>query len=385
MTKDELETLLVHGSFNPDEVMGALTAPIFQTVTFHQSEIGVEIPFDYSRSANPTRAALEQQIALLEEGCAGYAFASGMAAITAVFFLLEQGDEILIPLDIYGGTYRLLESHFKNFGFSWKIADTTDALSLEREFGPSTKAVLLETPTNPLLRVSDIAEVSKVAHSHGALVIADNTFLSPYFQRPLSLGADIVVHSATKYIGGHNDVLAGLVVMKDRDLAERFLDVQKSTGGVLGPFDSYLLIRGLKTLGLRMEKETENASAIARWLAAHHVVKRVYYPGLEDDPGYELQKKQATGAGALLSFDLDEAHSIREFFAALKVITPAESLGSVESLACHPATMSHASIPPELREKMGITDRLVRLAIGIEGQTSLIADLENAFNVSAGR
>jgi cystathionine beta-lyase len=385
MTKDELETLLVHGSFNPDEVMGALTAPIFQTVTFHQSEIGVEIPFDYSRSANPTRAALERQVALLEEGCAGYAFASGMAAITAVLFLLEQRDEILIPLDIYGGTYRLLESHFKNLGFSWKIVDTTDALSLEREFGPSTKAVLLETPTNPLLRVSDIAEVSKVAHSHGALVIADNTFLSPYFQRPLSLGADIVVHSATKYIGGHNDVLAGLVVMKNRDLAERFLDVQKSTGGVLGPFDSYLLMRGLKTLGLRMEKETENASAIARWLAAHNGVKRVYYPGLEEDPGYELQKKQATGAGALLSFDLDETHSVKKFFAALKVITPAESLGSVESLACHPATMSHASIPPELRERMGITDRLVRLAIGIEGQNSLIADLENAFKISAGK
>ncbi|MDR1965965.1 MAG: PLP-dependent aspartate aminotransferase family protein [Synergistaceae bacterium] len=382
MTKDEFETLLVHGACGSDEPWGALTTPICQTVTFRQGEIGVEPPFDYSRSGNPTRKALERQIALLEGGDHGYAFSSGMAAITAVFFLFGPGDEILIPLDLYGGTYRLLDAYFKNFGVSWRIVDTTDAASLENEFSPRTRAVLLETPTNPLLRVSDIAAVSGAAHRHGALVIADNTFLSPYFQRPLALGADIVVHSATKYIGGHNDVLGGLVALKDPELAERFLQVQKSTGGVLGPFDSYLLLRGLKTLGLRMDRETENALAVARWLVGRSGADKVYYPGLESDPGYEIQKKQASGAGALLSFELNEAHSVKEFFAALKVITPAESLGAVESLACHPATMSHASIPPEMRAEMGITDRLVRLAIGIEGIGALIADLDGAFSAS---
>jgi cystathionine beta-lyase len=383
MTKDELETLLVHGSVGADEARGALTAPIFQTVTFRQPEIGVEIPFDYSRAANPTRAVLEKQIALLEGGCAGYAFASGMAALTAVFFLFDQGGEILIPLDLYGGTYRLLDGYFKNFGLSWRIVDTTDASSLEKEFSPDTRAILLETPTNPLLRVSDIAEVSRVAHAHGALVIADNTFLSPYFQRPLQLGADIVVHSATKYLGGHNDVLAGLAVMKDEELAERFQEIQKSTGGVLGPFDSYLLLRGIKTLGIRMERETENATAIARWLLGRGGVDRVYYPGLESDPGHDISKKQATGTGALLSFELGQAHSVEKFFAALEIITPAESLGAVESLACHPATMSHAAVPPEIRAKMGISDRLVRLAVGIEGINSLISDLDRAFRASA--
>ena len=382
MTKDDLETLLVHGSANADEAKGALTAPIFQTVTFRQPEIGVEIPFDYSRAANPTRTVLERQIALLEEGAAGFAFASGMAAMTAVLMLLDKGGRVLIPLDLYGGTYRLLDGYFKNFGLSWRIADTTDAASLEKELSPDVKAVLLETPTNPLLRVSDIAEVSRAAHEHGALVIADNTFLSPYFQRPLPLGADIVVHSATKYLGGHNDVLSGLVVIKDGGLAERFLEIQKSTGGVLSPFDSYLLLRGIKTLGIRMEKETENATAIARWLSGRSGVDRVYYPGLESDPGYAILKKQATGAGALLSFDLGKAHSVRKFFAALEIFTPAESLGAVESLACHPATMSHASIPPDMRAKMGISDRLVRLAVGIEGINALIADLDRAFDAS---
>jgi cystathionine beta-lyase len=245
----------------------------------------------------------------------------------------------------------------------------------------------LETPTNPALRVSDIAEVSRTARRHGALVIADNTFMSPYFQRPLTLGADIVVHSATKYLGGHNDVLAGLVVLRDPDLAERFLMIQKSTGGVLGPFDSYLLLRGIKTLAIRMEREEENAAAIAKLLNGRPGVDRVYYPGLEDDPGYAVNKKQASGAGALLSFDLNREYSIKAFFSALKVITPAESLGAVESLACHPATMSHAAIPPDMRIEMGISDRMIRLSIGIEGKEALIKDLENSFDAArrAGR
>ncbi|MDR1482678.1 MAG: PLP-dependent aspartate aminotransferase family protein [Synergistaceae bacterium] len=383
MTKDEFETLLVHGVYSADErSLGALTVPIYQTSTYRQGDIGILPEFDYSRSANPTRSALECQIALLEEGSAGYAFASGMAAITAIFLLFGSGDEILIPRDLYGGSYRLLDAHFKNFGLTWRIVDTTVSDGLDDEFSPNTKAILLESPTNPTLRVSDIEAVSGAAHRHGALVIVDNTFLSPYLQRPLTLGADIVVHSATKYIGGHNDVLAGLVVLRDAALAERFLMIQKSFGGVLGPFDSYLLIRGLKTLALRMDRETQNASAIARRLQKHPGVDRVFYPGLEDDSGYAINARQADGAGGLLSFELNERYSLPTFFAALEVITPAESLGSVESMACHPATMSHASLSSEMRAEMGISDRLIRLAIGIEGLSSLEDDLERALKAA---
>ncbi|GHS89922.1 cystathionine gamma-synthase [Synergistales bacterium] len=382
MTKDQFETTLIHGAFDVDGGTGALTAPIYQTTTYQQRELGVVQQFDYSRSGNPTRLILENQIALLEEGNFGYAFASGMAAITAVFFLFSSGDEILVPSDLYGGSLRLLDNYFQNFGITWCIADTTDPSALEKSFSAKTKAVLLETPTNPTLRVSDIAEVSRLSHEHGALVIADNTFLSPYLQRPLTLGADIVLHSATKYIGGHNDVLAGLVALRSPELADRILMIQRSSGGVLGPFDSYLLLRGLKTLAVRMDRETESATAIARWLEGHAGVDRVFYPGLESDSGYAIQAKQATGAGGLLSFELNESYSMSAFFSAMRVITLAESLGSVESMACHPATMSHASLSPEMRAKMGISDRLVRLAIGLEGLSSLKEDLEGAFSAA---
>ncbi|MDR1136820.1 MAG: PLP-dependent aspartate aminotransferase family protein [Synergistaceae bacterium] len=383
MTKEEFETILVHGACCDDDKSGALTVPIYQTTTYRQGELGIEPPYEYSRSANPTRRALERQIAALEEGKYGFAFSSGMAAITAVFFLFESGDEILIPKDLYGGTFRLLDVHLKNFGLTWRIIDTTDAESLGGAFSARTRAVLLETPTNPLLRVSDIAKISEIAHKNGATVIADNTFLTPYFQRPLTLGADIVVHSATKYLSGHNDVLSGLAVLNDAGLAERFLMIQKSTGGVLAPFDSYLLIRGLKTLALRMDREAENALSIARWLSRHEGADKVYYPGLDGDPGYPIQSKQASGAGALLSFELNDRHDIKTFFEGLRVITPAESLGSIESMACHPATMSHAAIPPEIRATMGISDRLVRLAIGIENSETLKEDLAHAFEASA--
>jgi cystathionine beta-lyase/cystathionine gamma-synthase len=382
MTKDEFETTLVHGAFGVDECTGALTAPIYQTVTYRQKILGVEQDYDYSRAVNPTRGVLERQIAALEEGRSGFAFASGMAAITAVFCLFASGDEILIPRDLYGGSFRLLDVHFRNFGLTWRIADTTDADSVGKAISEKTRAILLESPTNPLLRVSDIAAVANAARERGVLLIVDNTFLTPYFQRPLTLGADIVVHSATKYIGGHNDVLAGLVVLKDQNLAERFLEVQKSTGGVLGPFDSYLLIRGIKTLAVRLEREVESARSLARWLQCREEVDRVYYPGLEDDPGYAINSKQASAAGALLSFELNEKHSLPGFFDALKIITLAESLGSVESMVCHPATMSHASIPPEIRAEMGISDRLVRLSVGLEGLDSLKGDLDGAFRAA---
>ncbi|MDR1944373.1 MAG: PLP-dependent aspartate aminotransferase family protein [Synergistaceae bacterium] len=382
MTKDEFETTLIHGAFDVDKATGALTAPIYQTTTYRQFELGVDQQFDYSRSSNPTRDILERQIALLEEGDSGYAFASGMAAITALFCLFGSGDEILIPCDLYGGSFRLLDAHFKKFGFKWRIVDTTDLDSLDKAFSQDTKALLLETPTNPTLQVSDIAEVSKVAHRHGALVIADNTFLTPYLQRPLALGADIVVHSATKYLGGHNDVLAGLVALKGAALGEEFQTIQKSTGGVLGPFDSYLLLRGIKTLSVRIDREMESALALARWLQGRAGVDRVFYPGLESDRGYAINSKQASGAGGLLSFELNEEYSLESFFGAMRIITLAESLGSVESMACHPATMSHASVPPEMRAKMGISDRLIRLSVGLEGLSSLKDDLERAFSAA---
>ena len=382
MTTEEFATLLVHGGGDGGTSYGELVTPIYQSVTYRQFELGVEQRFDYSRSANPTRAALERRFALLEEGGHGFAFSSGMAAITALMFLFASGDEILVPSDLYGGTLRLLDSHFAGFGLKWRVADTTDIPSLEKSFSPCTRALLLETPTNPTMRVSDIAAVCRAAHERGAIVIADNTFLTPYFQRPLALGADIVVHSATKYIAGHNDVLAGMVVVRDDALAERILTIQKSTGGVLGPFDSYLILRGLKTLALRLDRETSNALATAKWLSSRGGVDRVYYPGLESDPGYAVNSRQASGAGGLLSFDLNEGYSMRKFVDALRVFTLAESLGSVESMACHPATMSHASLAPETRAKMGISDRLIRLAIGIEGLPDLISDLDGALDAA---
>jgi cystathionine beta-lyase len=382
MTREEFATLLIHGGSDGGTSYGELVTPIYQNVTYRQFELGVEQRFDYSRSANPTRAALERRFALLEEGEHGFAFSSGMAAITALMFLFASGDEILVPSDLYGGTLRLLDSHFADFGLKWRVADTTDIPALEKSFSPDTRALLLETPTNPTMRVSDIAAVCRAAHERGVIVIADNTFLTPYLQRPLALGADIVVHSATKYIAGHNDVLAGMVAVRDDDIAERILTIQKSTGGVLGPFDSYLILRGLKTLALRLDREMSNALAIARWLSSRRGVDRVYYPGLESDPGYAVNSRQASGAGGLLSFDLSESYSMKKFVDALRVFTLAESLGSVESMACHPATMSHASLAPETRARMGISDRLIRLAVGIEGLPDLISDLDGAFDAA---
>ncbi|MDR3076821.1 MAG: PLP-dependent aspartate aminotransferase family protein [Synergistaceae bacterium] len=382
MTKDEFETLLIRGGDDVDASTGALATPIYQNVTYKQFELGVEQKFDYSRSANPTRSVLERRFAMLEEGEYGFAFSSGMAAITALMFLFASGDEMLFPRDLYGGTLRLLDSHFKDFGIKRRMTDTTDISSLKKSFSHDTKALFLETPTNPTLRVSDIAEVCRVAHGHGALVIADNTFLTPYLQRPLSLGVDIVVHSATKYIAGHNDVLAGLIAVRDGELADRIRNIQKATGGVLAPFDSYLILRGLKTLAVRLDREMESALAVARWLEVRPEVDRVYYPGLESDAGYAINSKQASGAGGLLSFDLNEKYSLEKFVSSLKIFTLAESLGSVESMACHPATMSHASVPPEIRAEMGISDRLMRLAIGLEGLPSLLNDLDQAFKAA---
>ena len=385
MSGMRFDTALIHGGVHEDGGTGSVNVPIYQTSTYAQENIGGTPRWEYSRTGNPTRAALESLIADLEHGTAGFAFASGLAAETAVLSLFESGDHILLSENVYGGTFRLMDKVFKNFGITFSLADTTDPKAFEAAFTPQTKAILIESPANPLLTVTDIAAVAEIAHRHDATVIVDNTFMTPYLQRPLTLGADIVLHSATKYLGGHSDLVAGLVVVKDDALAERLAFLQNSTGGVLAPFDSFLLIRGIRTLAVRMDRHTANAEKIARHLATHPAVKKVYYPGLETAQGYDVQKKQAKNGGAMVSFELVPERDIRKFFPALRVVTLAESLGGVESLVCHPATMTHAAIPKETREAVGITDGLIRLSVGIEDADDLIRDIDNAIEGSEGK
>ena len=377
-----IESALIHGGIYGDSFTGAVNVPIYQTSTYEQQGLGENKGWEYSRTGNPTRAALEALIAELEGGTAGFAFGSGMAAITAVLSLFKSGDKVLISSNVYGGTFRVLDKVFRHFGIAYDIADTTDIPALENAFDPSVKAILIESPANPLLTITDIAAVAAAAKKHGALTIVDNTFMTPYLQRPLTLGADIVVHSATKYLGGHSDLVAGLAVVKDAALAERLAFIQNSTGGVLGPFDSFLLIRGIKTLAVRMDRHTGNAEKAAAFLKENSAVKKVYYPGLPDAQGYEINRRQAKNGGAMISFELKENYSIRTFFKSLRLIALAESLGGVESLVCHPASMTHASIPYEVRQKVGITDGLIRLSIGIENIDDLLADLAQAIQES---
>ncbi|MBR1875954.1 MAG: PLP-dependent transferase [Lachnospiraceae bacterium] len=377
-----IDTSLIHGGISMDERTGAVNIPIYQTSTFKQDGIGRNRGYEYSRTQNPTREALESLIAELEEGRRGFAFGSGMAAITAVLSLFKSGDRILISSNVYGGTFRVLDKVFSGFGISYSITDTSDEEAFKKEITGDAKAVIIESPANPLLTVTDIERIARIAHEKGLLVIVDNTFMTPYLQRPLALGADAVLHSATKYLGGHSDLVAGLVVVKDDELADRIAFIQNATGGVPGPFDCFLLIRGIKTLGVRMDRHTANALKIARFLKEHKDVKRVYYPGLEDDAGYEINKKQAENGGAMISFELSEEKDSRKFFESVRLIMTAESLGGVESLVCHPATMTHASIPEDIRKKVGITDGLIRLSVGIEDADDLIKDINNAINES---
>ena len=373
-----IESALIHGGIYGDETTGAVNVPIYQTSTYEQQGIGQNKGWEYSRTGNPTRAALEALIAELEGGTHGFAFGSGMAALTAVLSLFKSGDKIIISSNVYGGTFRVLDKIFKNFNITYSIEDTTNLESLDTKVTPDVKAILVETPANPLLTITDLHGVAEIAKKHGILSIVDNTFMTPYLQRPIESGIDIVVHSATKYIGGHSDVVAGLAVVHDKTLAERLAFIQNATGGVLGPFDSFLLIRGIKTLGVRLDRHTENALKIAKWLTTLDSVKKVYYPGLETAQGYEINKKQAKNGGAMISFELKENYDYKKFFSSLGLIALAESLGGVESLACHPASMTHASIPREIREKVGITDGLIRLSVGIESADDLIADLTQA-------
>ena len=377
-TYKNIESALIHGGIYGDKATGAVNVPIYQTSTYEQKGLGENTGWEYSRTGNPTRAALEALIAELESGKAGFAFASGMAAITAVLSLFKAGDKVLISSNVYGGTFRVLDKIFKNFDISYSIEDTTNPESLESKITDDVKAILVESPANPLLTVTDLKAVAEIAKKHGILSIVDNTFMTPYLQRPIELGADIVIHSGTKYLGGHSDVVSGLVAVNDDALAERLAFIQNSTGGVLGPFDSFLLIRGIKTLGVRLDRHTENAQKAAEYLTSHKAVKNVYYPGLPTAQGYEINKRQAKNGGAMISFELYENYDIKKFFKSLKLIALAESLGGVESLVCHPASMTHAAIPYEIRQKVGITDGLIRLSIGIESIDDLLADLEQA-------
>ena len=376
-------SLLIHGGIDGDETTGAVSVPVYQTSTYKQDGLGkLRGGWEYSRTGNPTRAALEKLIADLEGGKYGLAFASGLAAINTVLSLFKSGDKLVVSDNVYGGTFRILDNVFRNFNITYEIVDSSRTDLVEAAIDESVVAVYIETPANPLLTVTDIAAVSEIAHKHGKLVIVDNTFLTPYLQRPLTLGADIVIHSGTKYLGGHSDTVSGLVALNDDALADRLYYLQNSIGGVLGPWDSFLVIRGIKTLGVRMDRHVENALKIASWLQDSGYVQKVYYPGLKNDPGYETQKKQADGPGAMISFLLNEKYDYRTFFESLELITLAESLGGVESLVCHPATMTHAAIPEDIRKKVGIADELIRLSVGIEDADDLIKDLEQAIKRS---
>ena len=373
-----IESALIHGGIYGDEYTKAVNVPIYQTSTYEQSGIGETPKWEYSRTGNPTRAALEALIAELEGGKAGFAFASGMAAITAVLSLFHTGDKILISSNVYGGTFRVLDKIFSNFGIGYSIEDTTNISELEKKITSDVKAILVESPANPLLTVTDLKAVADLAKKHNILSVVDNTFMTPYLQRPIELGIDIVIHSATKYLGGHSDVVAGLVVVNDDELTKKLAFIQNSTGGVLAPFDSFLLIRGIKTLAVRLDRHVENAQKAANFLKNHKAVKKVYYPGLPDAQGYEINKKQAKNGGVMISFELYENYNIKKFFKSLKYVALAESLGGVESPVCHPASMTHASIPYEVRQKIGITDGLIRLSIGIENIDDILSDIEQA-------
>lgn len=375
------KTQLIHGGQTTDPYTGAVTTPIYQTSTYMQDGIGdMRQGYEYSRSENPTRSALEGLIADLEQGESGFAFGSGMAAISAVIMLLDKGDHLLINSDVYGGTYRALTKVFNRFGIDAEFIDTTNIEAVEQYIKPETKMLYIETPSNPLLRVTDIKKSAEIAKKHHLISVVDNTFMTPYFQNPLTLGIDIVLHSATKYIGGHSDVVAGLVATSDAELAERLGFIQNATGGVLGPQDSYLLIRGIKTLGLRMEQVQRNTLAIIDMLQQHSAVKQVFHPSISDHLNHDIHEAQSEGHTGVVAFEVADIESAKKVISESHYFTLAESLGAVESLISVPALMTHASIPKDIREKEGIADGLVRLSVGIEDTKDLVEDLEQSLN-----
>jgi cystathionine beta-lyase len=380
----KFNTRTIHGGQKPEKSTGAMVPPIFQTSTYAQSSPGTDQEYNYSRGANPTRTALEDSFASIENGTHGFAFSSGLAAIDCVLRTLNPGDEVITGNDLYGGTYRMFTRLFQKYGLEFTYVDIDSGENILKEITEKTKLVWLETPTNPLMKIADIEAICTVVKEvNSAILIAvDNTFATPYLQRPLDLGADIVMHSATKYLGGHSDLLMGALIVKDSKLAEELHFIQFAAGAIAGPMDSFLALRGIKTLHIRMQRHCENASIVANFLENHPKVGTVYYPGLEDHPDHEVAKKQMKDFGGVVSFRLkDESREATfNFLESIKFFTLAESLGGVESMVNHSATMSHASMPEEARLKIGITDSLIRLSVGIEDKEDLLADLEQALN-----
>ena len=373
-------TTAIHAGNEPDVATGAVSVPIYQTSTYAQEALGKHKGFEYARTQNPTRLALEKNIAALENARFGYAFASGMAAIDAVLKLVRSGDHVVLGDNTYGGTYRLFSKILANYGVEFDLADTSDTANLENAFKPNTKLVFVETPTNPVMTVTDLRAVSDMAHARGAKVVCDNTFMSPYFQKPIDLGCDIVVHSTTKYLNGHSDSVGGFAALNDEKDAEWIQFVQNSVGAILSPFDSFLVLRGTKTLAVRMEAHDRNGRVVANFLAEHPKVQKVYYPGLTSHPQHELAKKQQSGFGGMVSFETGSLENAKRVLESVKLCTLGESLGGVESLISHPATMTHASVPAETRDKLGITDGLVRVSVGIEDVEDIIEDLDQALS-----
>jgi cystathionine beta-lyase/cystathionine gamma-synthase len=375
------KTLAIHAGYDPKDHFGAVMTPVYQSSTFAFEDVNKPGPFDYSRSGNPTRKALEDCLAALEGGDRGFAFATGMAAETTALMLFQSGDRIIVHSDLYGGTYRLLETVFRNKGITAEYVDLRDLNALEQALGKPAAAVWIETPTNPLMNLVDLAAVSALARAKRAITICDNTFLSPYFQRPLDLGIDIALHSTTKYINGHSDVVGGALVVRGAELAERVGYLQNAMGTCAGPQDCFLVLRGIKTLALRMEEHNRNALAVAHWLEGHPKVAGVLHPGLASHPQRELVARQMTGFGGTFSFRVDGGEqTVHALLRRVRVFTLAESLGGVESLIDHPATMTHASIPADVRRRMGIGDDLIRLSVGLEHAGDLIADLDQALS-----
>jgi cystathionine gamma-lyase len=376
----KLATKFIHAGAAPDPSTGAIMTPIYQTSTYVQEAPGKNKGFEYARSQNPTRKALEEALAIIENGKFGLAFSSGVAATDAVIKLLQPGDEVICGNDMYGGTYRLFTKVFEKFGIKFHYIDLTDTDTIKKYINSNTKLIWLETPTNPLMNICDIAAIAGIAKGKNILVCVDNTFASPYLQTPLDLGADIVMHSVTKYLGGHSDVIQGALVMNNADLREKLYFIQKSCGAVPGPMDCFLVLRGIKTLGVRMKAHCENGRVIANWLRKHPKVAKVYWPGFEDHPGHAVAKKQMRDFGGMISFELknDSVEEARRVLSSTHLFSLAESLGGVESLINHPASMTHASIPREERVKNGLTDSLIRLSVGIEDADDLIDDLAAA-------
>jgi cystathionine gamma-lyase/cystathionine beta-lyase/cystathionine gamma-lyase/homocysteine desulfhydrase len=369
----------IHAGQEPEPVTGAVTYPIFATSTYVQPRLGEHKGYEYARTKNPTRSVLEANLAALERGKHGHCFASGMSAIDVVFRMLQSGDHVVAGENMYGGSYRLFSRVLEKFGLQFNYVDTSSVDAVRGAIRPNTKIVFLETPTNPMMTLTDIAACAEVAHARGALVVVDNTFCSPYLQRPIELGADIVVHSTTKFLNGHSDSVGGAVISNSDELAEKIGFLQNAVGAILSPFESWLVLRGVKTLAVRMKKHEENGMAIANYLAHQKKVKKLYYPGLRSHPQHDLAQRQMSGFGAMISFDLGSKENAAAFLNRVRLCSLAESLGGVETLISHPETMTHASVPIEDRKRLGITPGLVRISVGIEDAEDLIADLENAF------